>query len=219
MEFSDCLNGSFYTLETKGQNNLSANNEGQEDKKATVHTEVGVWIDHIKADWRCSKGTAVRRLVELIETRLLIVELGLQNPVNNKSSLLSPIEDETSASQPPSLIFGKVLTLEPGSTSHPSITTTAVDESDTVFQNPTPKRTPPVRQNTALRSLTDPDPKSRAYAPEMRKELELILNDLNLNQIKPIGSPPRNREAPPGPSRVQFAKQNGHPGGINTQVR
>jgi serine/threonine protein kinase len=226
-EFSSCLDGSFYTLETqkkssktKGQQNLSPINKSQEEKTAKVHTEVGVWIRYIKADWRCSEGTAVRRLVELIETRLLIVELGIQNPVNDRSSLISPIKEEASASQQSSPIFGETLTLEPGSTSQPSITTTSVGELDTAFQKATSEITPPPRQNTALLSLMDPDPKFRAYAPEMRKELELILTCLNHEQIKPIGSPPSSGAAPPlGPSRVQFTKQNRHLGGLNTRVR
>jgi serine/threonine protein kinase len=222
IEFSNCLDGSFYTLETQKQ---SSNTKGQQNlsptksQTAKVHGEVGVWIRYIKADWRCSKDTAVRHLVELIETRLLVVDLGLRDPVNGQSSLILPIKEEASDSQPPSPIFGETLELEPGSMTQPSITATSVGESDRVQQKEIRNRTPPERQNTGLLSLTNPDPKSRAYAPEMRNDIEHILTLLERNQIQPIGSPLLGGDAPPpGPSRVQFTEQNRHAGEINTRV-
>jgi serine/threonine protein kinase len=226
LEFSNCLNGSFYTLETQkelskinGPQKLSPAYKSKEEKTAKVHTEVEAWICYIKADWRCSKGTAVQRLVDLIEDRLLRVELGLQNAVNDNDSFIPPSREEASASasQTQSSILGKAFTVVPGSTaSIPIITTTSVGEPVTASQTMALGKRRPSRKNTAL---MDPDPSSRAYAPEMRKELETILALLNVEQIKPIGSPPSNGSPPPlGPSRVQFTRQDGRLGVLNTRV-
>jgi serine/threonine protein kinase len=220
LEFSNCLNGSFYILETQrehskinGPQKLNPTYKSKEEKTAKIHTEVEAWIRYIKADWRCSKGTAVQRLVDLIESRLLRVELGLQNAVNDNDSFIPPSKEEASASQTQSSILDEAFTLEPDSTvSIPMITTT----SDTTSQTMALGKPQPLRKNTAL---MDPDPSSRAYAPEMRKELETILALLNFKQIEPIGNPPSNGSPPPlGPSHVEFTKKDGHLRVLNTRV-
>ncbi|KAH7155791.1 hypothetical protein B0J13DRAFT_521913 [Dactylonectria estremocensis] len=61
-------------------------------KTAEVHPTVKEWVTYIKEDWRCSKGTALRRLVELIVDRLLVerVEDPDGDTNNNKHSNIPP---------------------------------------------------------------------------------------------------------------------------------
>ncbi|KAH6889644.1 hypothetical protein B0T10DRAFT_571612 [Thelonectria olida] len=49
--------------------------DSNETKTAELHPKVQKWVSYIKKDWRCSKGTALRRLVDLIVNKLLIVKV------------------------------------------------------------------------------------------------------------------------------------------------
>lgn len=208
-EFSDCLEGSFYTLQTEtkdsrtqGQQLLSPKYQ-PEKRIAKIHPEVDAWISYIKEkDWRYSDNTTIQRLVDLIATRLLKIEVGNPNTANGNGNPALPSGEQTSASQTPSPILDQTFTLEPGSTSQASIsiiTTTPSGELDPAFQTINPNQNKPERRLTAKLPV---DLNSRAYAPEMKGELENILALLRLKQIKPFGSPPSGGQLPPlGPSR------------------
>jgi serine/threonine protein kinase len=61
------------TLEYKGA--FFVFDEGK-DTEADIHPTVARWVTHIKRDRRCGEGTAVRRLIDLIVGKLLVVKVG-----------------------------------------------------------------------------------------------------------------------------------------------
>jgi serine/threonine protein kinase len=222
-EFSENLNGAFYTRKPLEDDPKTKSQRfpNQEKGKACVHPEVEYWISYmLNVDWRCSDGTAIRRLVVFIDTRLLKIEL----PVGKKS-----ISEQTSASQRLSSVTEEPLFEEPVSavtTSIPMITETLTGEPVAAPQLPAPgfgkvpiTTSPRPRQSTADLPV---DIKYRAYAPEMMRELENILALLVSKDIDPIrySPPPGNTQTPLGPpSRVQFIEQDGHLGVRSTRVR
>ncbi|KAH7156589.1 hypothetical protein EDB81DRAFT_928634 [Dactylonectria macrodidyma] len=70
------LKNTFFQIKANGEETSnggpnSTTNEIQV-KSAEVHPTVQGWVSYIRKDWRCSRGTVLRRLVELIVDRLLI---------------------------------------------------------------------------------------------------------------------------------------------------
>lgn len=59
--------------------------------EACVKPSVQNWINHIRSDPRCADNTAIRHLVELISSKLLVVNLGRQSsfPLENYNSTTS----------------------------------------------------------------------------------------------------------------------------------
>jgi serine/threonine protein kinase len=259
-EFSKCLNGSFYILETQKDGSKAASEQflssvkaSTEKKMAHIHPEVKNWISYIKDDWRYSEGTAVQLLVKLIEERLLKVELGIGSTANSKENAFLSTEERTPASQ--TSIEGGILSNEPAQISETETSTsTKTPASQTSIEGGTLSskpaqisevvpptviiNEPPADQSDTASNTTTQDqqraslskrvftveyvsdPNSRAYAPEMKNELERILAGLTTKTLEAFGSPPSDNEAiPPGPSCAQLPEQDEHRGITSTRVR
>ncbi|KAF6803119.1 tol-like protein [Colletotrichum musicola] len=64
--------------------------------EARIKPSVQKWIEHIRADRRCPENTAVRQLLELIATRLLVVNLGRRSTlISQSNSMATTYQDGT----------------------------------------------------------------------------------------------------------------------------
>jgi serine/threonine protein kinase len=207
----------FYDFQTPRFHPISSEMNHERENTARVHPMVEQWISHIKNDWRCSEGTALQRLVELIVTRLLKVEVN--NPSHSKDNYkrTSLTEDPVLSPQRPNPIIADTLTQEPTSTEM-SVPTMAEPET----RRPNSNSNSRIRAKEHARtwdktgmSTIDayPDPNYRAYAPEIRERLRAILDDLESGKIKAIGDKPsKEMPIPLGLSHGRFVEQERHLG-------
>ncbi len=83
--FSKCHGSAFY--KTQRERNRST---------AAVHEGVTQWINHIRADYRCSEHTALRSVVDLIANELLVVAMD-----DEADQSLEAIEEDWGLPSPP----------------------------------------------------------------------------------------------------------------------
>jgi serine/threonine protein kinase len=220
------VEGSFY--DTTDQHHLSPKGPSKSKKHVKVHPRVTEWISYIKEDWRCADGTAIRRLVELIATRLLIVNIRSQNDRSNPTSSanhqnlafpgpnalkLETVTEET-GSPGSRLVVEKVSSsarIRTKDTSetvnrkgittapNPVVTVTTAPIEREVSDPPPPRRI--FRRPTWFQGMSDTDLlEIRAYAPEVREKLSKILDDITSHRIKSIGNRPSTKTpTPEGP--------------------
>jgi hypothetical protein len=129
---------------------------------AQVHSTVQNYISKIKESGRCPEGTAVRRLVDLISDKLLVVELGNVKPPPVQTSEQSNQESEE-PDQESEELDPDPLTGVPG-----------LRKQSATFSSDT----------TANSSGSE---KYRVYARDMKNELVTILEGLENGSIKPVG--------------------------------
>ncbi|CZR58814.1 uncharacterized protein PAC_08706 [Phialocephala subalpina] len=187
-------------------------------KVARLHPLVAAWIKYIKdKDWRCSKGSAIERLVELIETRLLNTKVNYPDAKKNGTRNLST-EKPISKSEAPKATNFWIEELAPSPQSQtPGLTRTFVGEPASITGN---QGAPGSRiRDAASLTLTwelPQDPKYRAYAPEMTNVLNGILADLRDNKIVAIGKKPTG--GTPTPIGLQSTRISSGDGGHSTST-
>jgi len=229
-EFSHLV-GPFYNTETVqagSQQHLSTTLKKTTVKVAQVHEEVEEWISYmVKKDWRCSEGTAVRRLIDLIRTRMLKIPLLDPNVVSGRPS---PKKQQTAG--PHSLVPNTVESRADQGDSASDIPRWTITEH--VEGEPDSSLDTNQTMAAALEDGLSRDPRFRAYAPEIREELEEILAGLKFEKnegreesedeerepIKVIEDrPPEDASIPPGPSTIGKIETDGSRGGLESTER
>ena len=193
VEFSNTVNKFFIVEESKlGPNTiykhlLVRRKKGKGEKVVGPHPMVEKWLVDIKSDWRCSHGTAMQRLFELIITRMLKEEF--DDTKYGKSGINPPLDTlpEDTLPEEPTL-------LQP-----PSLT---IAESSTEEASQEPLR--PLGRWAAWSgkdlSITDipRHPHFRADALEISEHLGAILDDLIHERINAVGDrPPEETQTEP----------------------
>ncbi|KAI0868001.1 kinase-like domain-containing protein [Hypoxylon argillaceum] len=140
---------------------------------ARVSSVVQKWIQHLQNDPRCSENTAIRRLIDLVATRLLIVIVPRAAPRSMESS--SP---SVATNEPVQVIIRQPTKLEE-TTGHKVVRATAQEmysslenivndiksERCKIITNPKSKAVPPRPNNT----LPLPSPNTHAVGTNTRK--------------------------------------------------
>ncbi|PVH75774.1 HET-domain-containing protein [Cadophora sp. DSE1049] len=151
-------------------------NEGGQKESARINPDVQKWIDSIKKDSRCAENTALRRLLKLVETRLLVVKVDKPpgpGPTTSTSARHGAEQDAAAVSAGSSanipLLQFRVATI-------------------------------PI--NSAQLAITEESSdNSRAYAPEMHKAMENIFKDATSSassRVEWIGKSDKSRQEGPG---------------------
>lgn len=223
------------TMEVGYEQHLSPISKKKIVQTAKVHDEMKDWISYmINNDWRCSEGTALRRLIDLIDTRMLKIPLLDPKLASDSSSKLG-LSPRKQASDSHLLVATQMesLTSQSGVAAQTSILAverTVIAEPDSVSNTPglivagTPTEEPDsslkhLRQvgksQTSLMAPQDclsRDPRFRAYVPEIREKLEEILALLEAGEGIGDRSSEDAPDPPPGPSTEGKIKNSGHLG-------
>jgi len=217
----------FYVL--KVQDKPSRNLEVKSEKMiADLHPTVRDWITYIEdKDWRCSGGSAIQRLVELIKTRMLEVKVDNVSPAKDTHLGIPLAGEPSSIAETRVPITNKPLTEEPDSDSEttlPIIKEPPLEKPGATSRAAVQHREKqttydiPKVQKRSFIADSPPNLDYRAYAPEVRKKLQAILDDLKSGEIKTIGPRPRDGTGtPPGPKT--FVKSSGNEGGLTATFR
>jgi serine/threonine protein kinase len=148
---------------------------GQSPKKtAELGRGVKDMISRIMADPRCTEKTAVRRLVELIRDKLLVVDLSDEEPPppeTNGESSCACVKNKPSIS-----LTDQDIDSEPKPTQHRKPTP----------QNPTPEFLLLTHPPTVIVKGNGPNKPGRCYARVMKAALKKILAELKDGSIEPI---------------------------------
>ncbi|KAE9367915.1 HET-domain-containing protein [Stipitochalara longipes BDJ] len=163
-------------------------NDGGQKEFARINPDVQKWIDSIKKDSRCGETTAIKRLLHLIETRLLVVRVDKPSSPGNTASNFSP----QGASQ-------EAASISAGSPIQVMVRTATM----------------PIN-SAQLAPTIDPSEASRAYAPEMYAAMQNIYKDAtsrDRSRIEWIGKSDRLRQEGPGKYGDSLAVHHADSGG------